>query len=175
MKRAADMRTSRPGIAVAEIVIIGVILGIVAFLVVPRLSTAGTTGYEAALRDVVRQWRTQVMVYRAEHGGIPPGHPDGDLNAQPTHKALVDQLTLHTDAQGRTSPTPNDHFRFGPYLPALPANPIDGAAAVHFVSPDAPFPAQPTGEGGWIYQASTTILAANTAGADITGKAYFDY
>lgn len=163
------------GSRLLEALIVLVIMSGLGALVVPQFSSAARVSRETSLRDDLRYVRTQILVYRAQHGGVAPGYPQGDATHAPTITDLASQLTLYTDAQGRTSTQRGEQFRFGPYLERMPVNPVNRSAAVRFVKADAAFPVRPTGVEGWLYQPSTGAFVPNAEGLDAAGDAYFQY
>lgn len=152
-----------------------VILGILATLVLPMFSSAADEARESTLRNDLRYLRTQIQVYRAQHGGIAPGYPGGDPTAAPTLEAFTQQMTLYSDAAGNTSATPSAVYQFGPYLKKVPANAITGNAEIKLLANGASFPTEPSGSEGWVYKPANGQIAANVEGADRTGINYFDY
>lgn len=157
-----------------EILIVVIILGILAALVVPKFSNASSIAKASSLRSDLRHMRTQVMVYRAQHG-VSPGYPNGDSSIAPTFEALVAQLTQYTSATGEVSALASNQHRFGPYLQQLPVNPMNYSNQVKFIAAGASLPVAPSGDEGWIYQPSTATVMANVEGADESGIKYFDY
>jgi general secretion pathway protein G len=162
------------GFSLVEILIVTVILGMLAALVVPQFSNAQSIAKASSLKHELRYFRTQVMVYRAQHG-VSPGHPNGNPAIVPTLETLVAQLTQFTDEKGNVSPVRTEQHRFGPYMPSLPVNPINMSSDVIFVGAKEQLPASPQGMAGWIYQPATTTVIANVQGADELGIAFFDY
>lgn len=175
--RRSTAQSDRPAKAFSliEILIVLIILGILAALVVPQFSDASSLARDNSLREELRYLRTQVMVYRAQHQGVAPGYPSGNRKLEPSNQAFAAQLTRYTNVAGQTSETTSAEFNLGPYLQRIPVNPINGSSAVRFVPDHEPFPSAPVGEEGWLYKPSTATLAANVAGVDGSGTAYFDY
>jgi len=163
------------GFTLIEVVIVVIILGLLAVLVVPHLSTAANAEREASLRDDLHFLRTQIMVYQAQHNSIAPGYPSGDLTAKPSQAVFTNQMTLYTEKAGNTSRTPSDIFKYGPYLQRLPKNTLNNNSKIQFVGSDNVFPVQANGLDGWLYQPSTGIIAANVPGTDLHGVKYIDY
>jgi general secretion pathway protein G len=163
------------GFTVVEVLIVAVILGTLAVVVVPHFSDASEPKRSAAVRDDLRYLRTQIMVYRAQHKGVAPGFPRGDSAAVPTYEAFVTQLTQPTDEAGGPVAGGSADHPLGPYLPRIPANPVNGSSAILFVPAGSPFPTAPSGPQGWVYQPSTGTIAANVPGTDAAGVDYFDY
>lgn len=164
----------RLSISIAEIAIVGVVLGLLVLLVAPRLTSAANADSEPALRDGLARLRTQIAIYQFEHHGVAPGYPNGNTTMMPTHESLTDQLTRYSDAQGVTSDTPSEEFKFGPYITSIPTNPLKKNADFRFVSSLERSPTA-SGEQGWIYQPVTGWIAANSPGTDIFNVNYADY
>lgn len=167
-------RTPR-GFAVAEVIIVGIVLTLLAVLVVPRLTHAANTKQEQSIRETLHHLRTQITLYRAEHGGLAPGFREGDPTAMPTYAAFVAQMTQHTNAFGETSKTPSDEFKFGPYLDQIPENPVNKNKDVRLVEAGQIITGAASGDYGWIYQPATGAIVANIEGSDKRGIPYMDY
>lgn len=166
------------GFTLVEIIIVVAILGILAAIVVPRFSNAAQTAGATALREDLKVLRTQIAVYRAQHMGVSPGYPAGSTSSQsasPSLEVFIAQMTQFTDEKGATSTTKNSQYRFGPYLLKMPVNSINDSSEIRFIAADESFPTAPAGRQGWLYQPSTGTIAANVAGEDSSGLAYFDY
>jgi prepilin-type N-terminal cleavage/methylation domain-containing protein len=167
--------SKRSAFTLIEMLIVVVIIGILATIVLPQFSNASMTAKENTLKDELRYLRTQIIVYKAQHHDIAPGYPGGDRLAAPTGADFVAQLTRSTDEQGATAATPRPTFKYGPYLTAMPANPLTGLSAVMIVGDTDPMP-DPTGaDYGWIYKPLTGEIIANSTGSDASGTAYKTY
>lgn len=171
----ASHRTPHRAFSLAETLIVLLILGVLAALVAPRFSAAAESQMHGSLAGDVQRLRSQIMFYRAQHGGVSPGFVNGDTTTPPKLDVFVAQLTQYTDAVGRTSPTPTREHCFGPYLPGVPLNSVNGNNAVVFVHAGEAFPSAPQGLAGWLFQPSTGVIAANSEGRDRNGVAFFDY
>jgi len=163
------------GFTRVEILIVVSILTAMAALVGPQLTSAASSRRETVLADQLRYLRTQVLIYRAQHMGVPPGYPDGSLAAEPTRQAFIDQMRMYTSVDGRTSTTFDEEFHCGPYLQEVPANPVNGSSTIQFIRSDKLFPVRPAGDDGWLYKPTTCTVAANVEGRDINGVAFIDY
>jgi len=76
-------RVSRRGFTLIEILIVVIVLGILASIVIPQFSNASQESREATLRDCLHYLRTQVQIYKAQHGDVAAGFPNGDPTASP--------------------------------------------------------------------------------------------
>ena len=166
----------RGAFTLIEILIVVVILGILAAIVVPELSSASRQAREGVLKDDLRFMREQIMRYRIQHDDVTPGYPGGSMAAVPTAADFVAQMTQHTDLRGGTSGAYTEVFRYGPYLTRIPDNPLTGIATVLVVPNGGVIPApDSTQPYGWMYKPETMEFVANSPGTDLDGKAYLSY
>src|SRR5436190_1471844 len=128
-------RSPRPfrAFTLIEILIVVVILGILATIVLPEFSNASNTARDSALKDDLRYLRTQVAVYKAQHHDVAPGYPGGDKTKPATASDFVAQMTTHTDDAGNVSALGDATYKYGPYLNAVPANPLTKLTGVRLV------------------------------------------
>jgi prepilin-type N-terminal cleavage/methylation domain-containing protein len=169
-------RPNRPrGFTLIEILIVVIILGIVSSIVIPQFSNATHESREATLRDCLRYLRTQITIFKAQHRDVSPGYPNGDKTATPDANTFVQQMTLCSDEACNLNATQTSTFKFGPYLSALPNNPLSqqsGLWVVTGTSMPAPDQSQPY---GWIYNPQTQTLIANLTSSDAAGTPYAKY
>ena len=171
MARTIDKPTGRSGRAavrtagftLVEILIVVTIIGILATIVVPQFSNASTQAKENALKDELRYFRTQIIVYKAQHKDVPPGAAGGNF---------VNQMTLYTNDTGATSQTDRVAYKFGPYLPQIPQNPINQLDTIEIANQD---PLVADGGHGWKYNPATQEFIADVVGNDTVGTPYAKY
>ena len=170
---------ARQGLAPIEICIVVLVLGVLASLIVPPFSTAAQESRDSAqrnsaLHDTLQYVRTQITVFKAQHQGIAPGYPAGDIRQAPSAADFIAQLTEFSDQSCRLSAKPAPQFPLGKYLDAMPPDPLTGNAGVWVTDDPSPV-ADPARPFGWIYNPQTLDFRANAAGADSQGIAYVDY
>jgi prepilin-type N-terminal cleavage/methylation domain-containing protein len=164
----------RRAFTLVEILIVVVILGILATIIVPHVTSASQQTRENALRDDVRYLRMQIIVYKAQHHEVAPGYPTTGVTGTPTAALFQQQMTTFSDERGATSATSSGTYKFGPYVGALPVNPVNQKATVLVVANGAAVPA-PTGAYGWIYKPETEEIYPDVVGNDMNGIPYFNY
>jgi general secretion pathway protein G len=168
----------RGGFTLIEILIVVVILGIVAAIVVPELSSASRQAREGVMKDDVRFMREQITRYMIQHDDDPPGYPPGGdtVSTTPSEANFIDQMTRFTNALGATNGVYSNTYRYGPYLTKIPENPLSSRNGILVVANGAPIPppdlAQPY---GWIYKPETLQFIPNVPGIDLEGRAYTSY
>jgi general secretion pathway protein G len=169
----ASRRRPTRGFTLVEILIVVVILGILAAIVVPKLSNASQVARENTLQDDIRFLRTQITVYSAQHHDVCPGYPGGNTASSPTAADMLAQLTTYTDEIGNTSTTGSTIFCYGPYLSRMPDNPVNSLSTVTIVAGTGAL--TPDGTSGWLYQPLTGAILPNLLGADSTGEDFSSY
>ena len=170
-------RRGGSGFTLIEILIVVVILGILAAIVVPELTSASRQAREGVLKDDLRFMREQITRYMIQHDDDPPGYPGGgDTTLVPTEADFVDQMTRHTDIASNTNTTYSSVFRYGPYLTKIPENPLSGKNGIFVVANGSPIPAPDLAQSyGWIYKPETLQFLPNVPGTDLDGRAYMSY
>jgi general secretion pathway protein G len=145
------MRRGQSEISLVNAILAVGLAALVSAFGVPVIQSITAQAKLSSLQENVRCLRTQIELYKAQHGGRPPIVYEGSLP----------QLIRATDSNGRLG-DPGRKFPFGPYLSAgVPVNPYTGRSIV--VTCDQFPPTGPTGNGGWLYQPSTGQIAPDIA------------
>lgn len=166
---------NRKAFTLVEILIVVLILGILATIVLPRLSNASAIARASMLADDLRIIRMQLAVYKSQHIDVPAGYPDGDPTAAPTEQAFISQMTLASNIYGETAAPGTAGYDYGPYLREVPESPVNMKNTVEVMPDGQPFPATGDDSHAWIYKPSTAEFRADSPGTDEDGEAYFDY
>ena len=141
-----------------EVLIVVAILGILAALVIPQFRSHSQQAKEAAAMDNLRILRQQIEVYSARHGGVPPGYANNDTTQNPSFLVFLFHMTSA------------EH-----YLSDVPENPFNGNKIIKVIGDAEQFPAEATGEFGWIYKPFTKEVRLDWPGTDKKGIRYYDY
>lgn len=168
----------KKGFSLIELVIVIVILGIIAAIAIPRVTSGSKNASESALRANLQSLRNSIDWYYGQHGNNFPG-AKGDGTAPPdTSEAFISQLTQYSKADGTVSATKDPAFPFGPYLRSFPKLPVGtnvGSATVSVVNQPATPTAAPAGGEGWVYNTATGEIIANSTDPGNDGTTYNTY
>jgi hypothetical protein len=93
--------------------------------------------------------RNAIDLYYTEHG-----------NTFPAVLTFANQMTLFSDDAGATNATKTVVYIYGPYLRAIPPLPVGAQKGKTGVA------AATAGTVGWIYDASTGAISANTTASE---------
>ena len=147
----------RSGFTLIEILIVVIILGILAAVIIPNMTTASKETRESVLRQELQFMRTQLAVYDASHS-----QPAGiDASGSLSSALVADQLTKFTDFSGNVQEVGDGTYRFGRYLSQVPVNPISNKMAVKVLSPGEDVAVNEAEDFGWIYKPSTMQFYPN--------------
>ena len=176
---SSALHKGRIGFSLVELIIVVVILGVIAAIAIPRVSSGASQSQETSLISSLASIRRAFDTYAAEHNGAFPGkNADGQGGAALTEAAFLSQLTQYSDAAGNTSATPTAQHRFGPYLrsfPGVPVGPNQGSKTVAIDTVSSP-PLATGGSEGWVYNPLKGEIIANTDEANAAGtRAYDEY
>ena len=155
-RQSARGRCCCAGFTLVEILIVVIILGILAAIVIPKFSDATDQARDSQLRKDLRTVRTQLELYKVQHGNNYPANADGD-----DADTFGAQLTRKTNEQGEYGASADPAPTLGPYLRTMPRNPfaIDAANQVELGDTQ-----NADGRPGWFYDPATGTFKPNDAG-----------
>jgi general secretion pathway protein G len=136
-------RHGRTNLTVIDAVLLIVVIAIVCATAVPLIEAANRRAQQSTLAQNLHTLRSQIEMYKAEHGGRPPV----------LHEGTLPQMLQPTNADGVPGPAGNK-YPCGPYLRSgVPLNPVTGRSVITAVQT---FPPTATsGNGGWLYHQET--------------------
>jgi general secretion pathway protein G len=143
--------SARKGFTLVEILIVVIILGILAAIVIPQFTNASTSARQSNLASQDQTIKSQISLYSLQHNDIPPALAN-----------LFTDLTSVSDANGNLSGASgfNSAASFGPYLQAIPTNPLTNSTTVVALGTAT------AATTGWYYNAATgEFHGANSVGA----------
>jgi general secretion pathway protein G len=146
--------TLRKGFTLVEILIVVIILGILAAIVIPQFTEASGEARISSLMTNLQTIRSQLLLYKTQHNDVYPGSTaDATLFGK--------QLCEYSNVAGTVQATPDTAHTFGPYLQAVPKNPISNDGTVTIVNNAATAFAAPAADGGWWFNMATGEFRAN--------------
>jgi type II secretory pathway pseudopilin PulG len=136
------------------LVIVVVVIGIIASIAISRVGAAVANSRIATVQADLGLLNKAADMYAAEHDGRGPAtEPDGSTDAD--SKWLIGRLVNLSDSFGNVGPG----LPFGPYLLAIPKNPMTGLDTIRIDGPAAG-----RNVAGWRFDsASGTFLADDSA------------
>lgn len=141
------MNAKRTAFTLVEILIVVVIMAILAATIIPQFTASTKDAQEATAVFNLQALRSQIELYKAQHGGTPP--------------ATLDKLTSRTNSAGATG-TDAATYPLGPYMLRLPENPLNGMAAIDVISAYPPSAAG-AATAGWLYHSTSGNIYLNHA------------
>src|SRR5688572_26372186 len=115
-------RNRKTGFTLVEILIVVIILGILAAIVIPQFTNASQDARKSSLVSQLQTLRSQIELYKLQHKDTLP-----NLTANGGNN--WDLLLMKTDADQNLNPGAGV-TAFGPYLQAIPKNPLNGLSNV---------------------------------------------
>lgn len=146
------------GFSLVELLIVVVILGILSAIAMPEFQSQSQEAKGAAAKDNLRILRLQIDFYATRHNDVPPGYPLDNPSSDPLQGVFKIQMV--------------NVYR---YLSDLPINPFNDNTNLCMIGNGDSFPAEATGEYGWIYQPQSKTIKLDWTGSDKDGIRYFDY
>jgi prepilin-type N-terminal cleavage/methylation domain-containing protein len=170
------------GFTLIELLIVVIIIAILAAIAIPQFSNSSGDAQEAALDANLATMRSAIELYRVQHGNNYPSvkASAGDATCTGTGAvagqgksndtlAFTEQLTYFSNKDGATCSISTGTYLFGPYLRAIPAEPIKNVTTVALTTSALPAAAAADGS-GWIYNNTSGALAMNSQVNDRSGK-----
>jgi type II secretion system protein G len=130
------MRHARTAFTLVEILIVVIILGILATIVIPQVSTASSDARMTSTRSTLQKVRAQIEVFKLEHAGCPP------------QTTGLWTLMLSQSSTAETAVANPVGTKFGPYLQAVPHCGFNDLSSVSTAATDL--------NAGWYYTCDTT-------------------
>ncbi len=137
-----------------------------AFIALPGSSKM--ENMDQSVHDHLGLMRTSIFQFSMEHNSL-------DGSEFPNEFEFEAQLCGRSRSDGSTaeSVTGREDRWYGPYLKAIPHNPLNNLNTVFFLGEDQE--PKPTGGFGWIYKESTGELWVDIPGSDGRGIRYAEY
>ena len=147
------------GFSLIELVIVVVIIAIIGAIAIPKMSRGAGGAGDSALIQELSVLRTALDAYQAENGG-----------AYPAADKVANAMLQYNDGAGNLSPTPDAAHIYGPYLRSIPPLPVGARKSCTGIA------AADAATIGWLYDASTGKITANTTTeTDAAGALYLGY
>ena len=140
MSKSKNLRCEG-GFTLVELLIVAIILAILAAVVIPQFGESAQDTKISVVKSSLHTVRSQLELYRLQHN-----------TTYPKLATWEDQMTKKTDADG----TVNASGKYGPYLLAVPVNPMDDSSAMDNTQ---------DGDGGWAYNETTGLFQADDGDA----------
>lgn len=168
-------KMKKKAFSLVEIIMVVTILGILAAIVLPGFQNHASKAKESNVKSNLTAIRSQLEIYKLQHGGVPPGYVNG---AEVPIATLELQLTATSSVNGAvsTSKSPVDPYLYGPYLKKIPENPYNELSTIAYVSVGTAFSAAANGtSSGWLYKRETSEFRVNWTGDDGGGVPFYNY
>jgi general secretion pathway protein G len=165
----------RKAFSLVEIIIVVTILGILAAIVLPSFQNHASKTKESAVKSNLNTIRSQLEIYKLNHGGVPPGYVNG---ADAPIATLLLQLTATSTVTGAvsTSKVKVDPYLYGPYMKKIPENPYNGLSTIAYVNAGMDFSAAADGtSSGWLYKKETSEFRVNWTGNNSGGLPFYNF
>jgi general secretion pathway protein G len=179
------------GFTLIELLIVVIIIAIMAAIAIPQFGNSTAEATDAALDANLNTVRSAIELYRVQHNNKFPGLvaataettncPTGqstELTAN-TSATFVAQLTQYSNRSGQVCKVPATGFDYGPYLRAIPRDPVTAASDskatdVALVSTALSNPANATTP-GWQFSTLDGRFQMNSNGQDRNKVEYYKH
>jgi len=189
-------RAVAKGFTLIELLIVVIIIAILAAIAIPQFSNTSTDAQDAAIDANLNTMRAAVEMYRVQHQNRFPGTlatgaalvgggtacPNGTGGtgtvADPAGRAVSfeESMTMFSNAAGQTCRTNPEGGRFiyGPYLRAIPGEPVTPSNDVVVVD-DAANAVPAAATGGWRFNVANGQLIMNSNAVARDGRQYHEH
>lgn len=160
------------GFTLIELLIVVIIIAILAAIAIPQFSSSSGDAQESAMGANLSTIRSAIELYRVQHNNTYPSKaPTGTApacsgtagsTADNNATTLTDQLTKFSSATGHTCSVADAGYTFGPYLRAIPTEPITGSPAIVVVTAAGTTPPSATTV-GWRFVNTTGQFQVNSS------------
>lgn len=157
----------RAAFTLIEMLIVVVILGILAMVIIPQISTSTDDAKLNTLRTNLSAMRSSAELYYTQHNGNYPGAVLG--GAGTAAEAFEQQLTRYTDVTNNISNVKDAAHKYGPYIKGgkLPMNPFNEKRDIVVDAAEADITKKVSdGTTAWKFYARTGVLMANDGAND---------
>lgn len=179
------------GFTLIELLIVVIIIAILAAIAIPQFGNSTREASDASLDANLNTVRSAIELYRVQHNNnfpaqVAPTAPAAGVCTGTSSAALVNteaafvaQLTNYSNRAGQTCSVPATGFDYGPYLRAVPRDPVTPAndvAGDDVVVTGTVFSADPAANGkGWRFNTVDGRFQMNSASTDRNSVAYFNH
>jgi prepilin-type N-terminal cleavage/methylation domain-containing protein len=168
-------RRAAQGFTLIELLIVVIIIAILAAIAIPQFANTSNDAQESALDANLSTVRSAIELYRVQHNNRYPSvavSTGGDAacttaggvlgtGAVNTAAAFTDQLTGFSNQAGQTCSISAAGFIYGPYLRAIPNEPVSSSNALAIVT--AANAAEPNAVAlGWRFNNASGRFQANS-------------
>jgi general secretion pathway protein G len=176
MMNTTFRRYATKGFTLIELLIVVIIIAILAAIAIPQFSSSSVDAQESAMGANLSTMRSAIELYRVQHnntypsrfgnaviaGGNPTCSGTAGAGTADQPQAFIDQLTMFSDINGRTCPVQDPGFNFGPYLRAIPTEPITSSNAVTVATVAGNSTPNNTTTVGWRFVNTTGTFQVNS-------------
>jgi general secretion pathway protein G len=179
-------RYATKGFTLIELLIVVIIIAILAAIAIPQFSNSTGDAQESALDANLSTMRSSIELYRVQHNSVYPGVTTSVIadagcaaaggtvgtGAVNTALAFQQQLIGFSNPAGQTCSVAAPGFIYGPYLRAIPNEPISNSANSGVVNMDlvANAAAPAAGGQGWRFNTITGRFIINNSTPDRRGN-----
>lgn len=174
------------GFTLIELLIVVIIIAILAAIAIPQFANTSSDAQESALDANLSTVRSAVELYRIQHNNAYPGTAAssgagstcttaggtaGTATTTNTKEAFKEQLTGYSNQAGQTCSVAITGYIYGPYLRAVPKEPINSDDTIAMVTTATTADPADTSK-GWRFNTVTGRFDMNSGAKDRSGKLY---